>query len=430
MRAKIDGIVLGILFCIFLFTSCGGGTSGGDSPSKEANISVSQTSVDFSGVVLDNYVDRNITIKNTGNANLTIGNITSPPAPFSISSNCSNTTLTPNQSATLMVRFSPITGVSGTQDQGTSTGSFSIPSNDSDSPTINVNLRGDGNGLNVWINQIDTSSCPNISLNVTVTGPSGQITNLDGSTLTLYQNGFPIAMPCAVDGNFTQEPVSVVLALDLSGSLTANAANIKAAAKSFIDLLGDEDEAAICKFGSISEFFPEPTDSPLLITTNTNGKATLKDNIDFNFLYTSSTILYDSVYDSIDRASQGNNKLAVIVLSDGVNTTGENTLQGVIDHAEQLGVSIFSIFYVNLNYYPDATPDIMQQLAINTGGQYYNSGDSDELQNIFEQISYVLNNKYTIEYNPGICTGSIEIVVRAEDPNSDLYGINSVTLTF
>ncbi len=431
MKIKSAYWIFVLIFSISYLTACGGGSSTSEGTSGAPKISVSQTNIDFSGTVLNSYIDKKITITNTGNENLNIGPISSPSLPFSISSDtCSNSTLRPSQSGSLMVRFTPT-------NQGSSTDKFSIPSNDPASPAVDISLKGDGYGLNVWINQVNTSNCSKkiISLDVTVTGPSGAITGLNNNdpnnpNFRLYQNGS--FFPSDVNGNYDTQPVSVVLALDSSGSLTTDLPAIKTAAKSFIDLLGIEDKAAVCKFRSEIDFFPETF--PLFITTTSDTeKDYLKDYIDSAFNATDGTALYDAVYNSIDRAAEegSNSKLAVIVLSDGVNTySGVNTLQGVIDYAKQKKIPVFSIFYVDLNVYPNATPDVMQQLANDTGGQYYNSGDSNELQDIFEQIAYVLNNKYTVEYYGGICSGSIEVEVRVEDPNTKYYGVNSTTINF
>jgi hypothetical protein len=150
---------------------------------------------------------------------------------------------------------------------------------------------------------------------------------------------------------------------------------------------------------------------------------------------TDGTVLYDAVHDSIDRAFAGTKgKKAVIVLSDGVDNpqhTETNTLASVIAYAKLKGIPVFTIFYVDLAYYPDATPAIMQKLANDTGGQYYNSGNSSELSGIFQQIFNMLSDKYTLTYTPSTgCSGSdIPVKVQATDESAEpLYGLDSRTI--
>ena len=115
--------------------------------------------------------------------------------------------------------------------------------------------------------------------------------------------------------------------------------------------------------------------------------------------HSNNTVLYDAVYQSIDRAAQGPTpKRAVIVLSDGVDTHSVNwTLDQVIANATQKGIPVFTIYFIDPNYPQPGNTQIMQRLASETGGQYFNS-DTEDLASIFQQISNTLSNKYTLNY--------------------------------
>ena len=172
MKSIVCFMRYGVVASLLMLLACSGG-GGGDAPSQPSssapNIYLVQSSINFAGVVLDNTAERTIEVKNTGNANLNIGtiSITQPASAFSIYSNtCSSTfsnTLAPSQTCSLGIRFSPTT-------PGPSTATLSIPSNDPDSSTVNVPLSGEGYGLNVWINKVNSASCPSVvSVDVTVT---------------------------------------------------------------------------------------------------------------------------------------------------------------------------------------------------------------------------------------------------------------------
>ena len=409
-----------VAFTLLMLLACGGG-GGGDAPAPTPtpNISLSQTSHDFAGIVLDNSKDTTYEIKNTGNANLKIGQILPLNLPFSIATDtCSLATLTPSQTCSLGIRFSPTS-------QGPYTATLSIPSNDPDSSTVNVGLSGVGYGLNVWINKVNPASCPSISVDVTVTDPrsNSRLGSLTQGNFTLYQNGqlqsitaTPIQYP---------SPVSVVLALDWSASVANVRPQIQSAANSFIDQLLIDDEAAICKFGGVIEFFPST--APLFKAADFQGKADLSSYIYSSFVPGTYTHLYDAVYQSIDRAAQGaKGKLAVIVLSDGNDESGDiggpvYTLDQVIARANQKAIPIFTIYYVDEPTYI-GKPEIMQRLASETGGQFYNALGAD-FTIIFQQISNVLSNKYTLNYTASTCTGTIS--VRADW--AGLYGQDSIS---
>jgi hypothetical protein len=188
--------------------------------------------------------------------------------------------------------------------------------------------------------------------------------------------------------------------------------------------LGTGDEAAICKFTELIEFYP----STAFLAGNAQGKIDLNTYISAQHSNGAGTFLYDAVYQSIDRAATGStSKRAVVVLSDGVeDPTGGSpvhSLNEVIAYANQKGIPIFTIYFIDeVNYGVNyGKPDIMQRLASETGGQYFNALDAD-FNAIFQQISNVLSNKYTLNYtSSSTCTGTIS--VRADW--NGLYGQDS-----
>ena len=128
-----------IAFLLLILLACGGT----DGP-KWPDISVSESSYDFGGIVLDNSSDRTFVITNIGSAPLKIGDISlSGDDCFSIlaGGTCSDRTLAVNGTCLLTVRFSPT-------DQGSFTGTLSILSNDWYG-TETIGLSGEGYGLSV-----------------------------------------------------------------------------------------------------------------------------------------------------------------------------------------------------------------------------------------------------------------------------------------
>ncbi|PLX91582.1 MAG: hypothetical protein C0619_07240, partial [Desulfuromonas sp.] len=117
----------------------------GGSGTAEAtpNIALSTTNLVFGSLAIGNTADQTLTVVNSGNADLIVGDIalTNPlVAPYELVTaldTCSNQTLTPASSCSITVRYSPTTaGVHGE--------SFNIPSNDADNANITVNLNGTG----------------------------------------------------------------------------------------------------------------------------------------------------------------------------------------------------------------------------------------------------------------------------------------------
>jgi hypothetical protein len=102
------------------------------------DISVTPNPVPFGNVNVGDTLDQSITVGNNGTANLLIGTITNPGAPFSKQTDsCSGQSISPGGTCMVTYRFAP-----------TSVSTFStnsdIPSNDPGQPNVVVSLNGNG----------------------------------------------------------------------------------------------------------------------------------------------------------------------------------------------------------------------------------------------------------------------------------------------
>jgi VWFA-related protein len=416
-------MMLALVIVAFIGCSGGGGTTGGGSSgggssgggggtSTAPEIALSATQIDFGGVVIDNSSDRSITVQNTGTAALTIRQIAQPSAPFRIEEdNCSGVSVSPSGSCTIKVRFSPI-------DQTSSTGSFNIPSNDSDENPVAVTLRGSGRGLNVSINRFETDACTAIpkklKLLVTVADKTGAaIAGLQASNFRIFENGpqintFGLTVPPI------QLPISVGLVLDYSSSMIPYTADLQTATLSFLDELNfsndPKDEAEIIKFDA--EIFPVQayTSDQTLLTNAVNGAFPGAQ---------AGTSLFDAVRRSIDNTlARSNIRLAVVAVSDGNDFNSTSTLDQAIAYGVEKGVPVFTIGIGDVN------AEQMQRLANETGGQYFLAPSSSNLEAIYLQIAQVLSDQYLIEYNTS-SSGGNTVSVDVEVDYNGLQGAGS-----
>ncbi len=395
---------------IFLTTStitgCGG-SSGGSSDSTpqplSADITVSELQVSYGGIVLDHFSDRTISIQNTGSRNLEIGQIAQAVPlsnPFSIlNDNCSGIQLAASETCTFQIRFLPTT-----QDPFFDT--FDIPSNDPDENPVIVSVEGDGRGLKVSINQVDTAACQTVKLIVSVTDrDDDSVTVLDQSDFSLFENGVLIDQSAISDfSNQLASPISVALALDNSGSIEDSLPELQAAAKAFIDQMDPNDEAAIIKFATEVQ----------VMQAFTTDKALLKSAIDADYSGAINiTLLYDALWQAIeDTAARVNDRLAVVVITDGEDRGSVKVLTEVIDLADERGVPVFTIGLGNV------ITEILQQIADETGGLYFFAPTKDELQAIYLQISQILSNQYAIGYTSASSGGATTILDVEVDFNN------------
>jgi len=117
-------------------------------------LSANPTSLNFANVNDGSSSTLSVTLTNTGNSNVTITSATASGAGFS-ATGVNGTTLTPNQTATLTVIFSPTSA-------GTVSGSVAINSNASNSPTISLS----GTGVQQTSHSVSLSWTSSISTDV------------------------------------------------------------------------------------------------------------------------------------------------------------------------------------------------------------------------------------------------------------------------
>jgi hypothetical protein len=167
-------------------------------------LSTSPTSLDFGNVNVGSTGSLSTTLTNNGSSNVTISGVTATGTGFSTSGITSGTILTPNQSATLMVAFTPTVAQSVT-------GSATVASNATNSPT-KVTLGGVGTqtappAFPVWVSPslvrvgktdaAGTASVINLSsargetvdTQVVVSGPTSGLTNVNLSASALTGPG-------------------------------------------------------------------------------------------------------------------------------------------------------------------------------------------------------------------------------------------------
>ena len=99
------------------------------------SLGASPTTLAFATVNVGSNSSLPVTLKNNGNSNITISGISGATGPFSTSGVSAGTTLTPNQSATLNVIFTPTAS-------GAASATITVASNSSTTPSISVSGTG------------------------------------------------------------------------------------------------------------------------------------------------------------------------------------------------------------------------------------------------------------------------------------------------
>jgi len=184
-------------------------------------------------------------------------------------------------------------------------------------------------------------------------------------------------------------PVSMVLALDSSGSMKRSSENVVAAAAAFIETLRPEDSLGMITFADKSNV------AHAITTNRQNTIQTLAE-----YRAEGGTALYDALCDSLLMLKGRAGRRAVVILSDGRDEDNPGTAPGSIkkwdDVLRLLQDVDVTMFPVGLGTRID--PERLRLLATFSGGQVYFPEDVSELSAQFERVTENLRHRYIVGY--------------------------------
>ena len=207
------------------------------------------------------------------------------------------------------------------------------------------------------------------------------------------------------------QPISVVLMLDTSGSMTLTLDLLRQAAEQFILRLLPTDTARVGAFNDKIQFnsgFMKDRDQ--LITD-------IK-NLD----YGNGTRLWDALAASLDELKGIDGRRVILVFTDGDDTESRSSLGKVIDRARIDEVMIYAIGlesqYFNGQTMVRSRPDGgLRKVADETGGGYFELKKTSELASTFTRVAQELHSQYVLGFTPASLDGRVhKLTVRVKKP--------------
>lgn len=239
-------------------------------------------------------------------------------------------------------------------------------------PPIRVNVRL----VDVFVNVTDAKGAP--------------VPGLTQQDFGLCEDGRP--QKISYFERDTDMPLSIVLAIDTSGSTRKDLPIEKITARNFVhSLLRPKDRLDLMDFNSDVREVVAFTDSVRKID------AGLED-LDFG----PATALYNAIYLASQSLTPKSGRKVLVLISDGGNTKGGWDYSEALEEARRGEVMVYSI--IDLPIEADAGRDTdgehaMITMSEETGGKYYyaNSGDLSEA---FSKVSEDLRTQYLLGYYP------------------------------
>lgn len=115
-----------------------------------------------------------------------------------------------------------------------------------------------------------------------------------------------------------------------------------------------------------------------------------------------STAIWDAIWVTSDEVlgpAPDKTRRAIILLTDGVNTSGKKRLDDAVQAALRSEAIIYSIG-IGDNYYSGVDRGSLNKISERTGGRAYFPRDERELRDAFTQIQEEMRSQYLIAYEP------------------------------
>jgi Ca-activated chloride channel homolog len=200
-----------------------------------------------------------------------------------------------------------------------------------------------------------------------------------------------------------RDDATVVLAMDSSASMTATDVPpsrldaAKSASSSFLGRLPERFRVGLISFSSTVSVLEEPTEDRDSVRSSLDA---IEGDV--------GTALGDAIVESValapdpdeqEELSGGKPLFAILLLSDGANSTGREPLD-VLDEAKEAGVPIYTIafgtesgtveitndFGVTQTYNVPPDPATLRQVAEQTGGRFFEAPTEADLEAVYREI--------------------------------------------
>jgi Ca-activated chloride channel family protein len=254
-----------------------------------------------------------------------------------------------------------------------------------------------------------------VSLNVTVMDGQRYVTDLEEAEFEVFEDG---AKQSVTFFSRVQQPIALAILLDTSASMDERLSTAQEAAVGFAKRMRPEDAIEVIDFDS----------QVRILQTFTNDAAALEKAIRSTSV-NGSTSLYNAIYISLKelkkvraQSAEEIRRQAIVVLSDGDDTSSLVPYEEVLDLAKRSETAIYAI-----GLKPTSTARtefkeaefVLKQLANETGGRAFFVTAVSELAKIYDQISQELSSQYSLAYsskNPLRNGAWRRIVVRLTRP--------------
>jgi Ca-activated chloride channel family protein len=192
-------------------------------------------------------------------------------------------------------------------------------------------------------------------------------------------------------------PITVVVMLDTSGSMTLTIDLLKRAAEQFLIRLLPDDKAKVGAFN----------DKVQISSRFSNNRDQLISSV-MDLDYGNGTRLWDAVALSLDELKGVEGRKVILLFTDGDDTASKVSLGNMIDRSRAEEVMVYAIGlesqFMNQRTKPDSG---LRKIADETGGGYFELKKTSELAPTFTKVASELHSQYVIGFTPTQLDGRV-----------------------
>lgn len=205
-------------------------------------------------------------------------------------------------------------------------------------------------------------------------------------------------------------PIQVGIVIDTSGSMIQSLGEAQSAATSFLEaMIGPGDRCFALSF----------SDKPILLMQRTSDVGAVAEQLE-KLSAIGPTALHDAVVTSLYYFRGVRGRRALVVLSDGEDTSSSLPFKDALEYARRSGVAVYSIG-LRIGKFDLSVRSKLDELAKETGGRAIFIENATDLQTAYAEIEKELRSQYLIAYksDQGNKQGFREITVKARGGKLD-----------
>jgi VWFA-related protein len=233
---------------------------------------------------------------------------------------------------------------------------------------------------------VDKVTVEAVQVTVTVTDDGGHfVAGIPRAAFKVTENGKPQTITYFASEDV---PLELIVAVDISGSMTPAMPKLKKAVKGFLGAVPAKDEVTLLGFND-SVFAPARKATELAERMRAVDRLTPW----------GATALYDVILRGIDMLGKQTGRKALVVFTDGEDQGSHVAIEDVERRLQASDVTLYMIAQ-GRGISQEYLKKIMNRLTVPTGGRTFTTDSVDALQGAFDELLDELSNQYLLGYSP------------------------------